>query len=372
MRIAQQLILSLLAVFVFAMGVSRPAICADRTVTPLKIGFIMVGPVADKGWNYAHDQGRKFTESKLKGQVVTTVAENIPESAEVERVMEKMIAQGNKLIFATSYGYLEPALRVAKRHPDVTIMHCGRDNPHPMKNVGSYGIDFGDHYFPTYASGIVAGNMTRKGKIGYVAAHPVPPLLLAMNAFCMGARSVNPKAEVQVVWTNNWSDPATEAEAAKALIDQGSDVVAAHMDSTVTVVQTAEKHHVYSAGYHADIHELAPKGWLTGERWDFGPLYVNITKSLLAGTWKSGNIPHGVNDGYGKLSSFGQAVPQTVRQQAAAKLLELQTGKLILFKGPMKDRDGKVRIPAGKILNNDELGRVDWAVAGIKGSLPKH
>ncbi len=364
--------LIILVLLGYAICLSRPAIAADRATVPLKIGFIMVGPVADKGWNYSHDQGRKFIESTLKGQVQTTVAENIPESAEVERVMEKMIAQGNKLIFATSYGYLEPALRVAKRHPNVTIMHCGRDNPHPLKNVGSYAIDFGDHYFPTYASGVVAGQMSRKGKIGYVAAHPVPALLLGLNAFAMGARSVNPKATVQVVWTNNWSDPATEAEAAKALIDQGVDVLGCHVDSTVTVVQTAEKNHVSVAGYHADIHELAPKYWLTGQRWDFGPLYVAITKSLLGGTWKSGNIGHGVNDGYGKLSSFGPGVSLSAKQKATAALQELQSGKLVLFKGPMKDRDGKERIPAGKILNNEELGMMDWAVIGVTGSLPKH
>jgi len=349
---------------------SVPVQAANKANKPLKVGFIMVGPVADLGWNYAHDQGRKFMETTLKGQVQTTVAENVPESAEVERVMEKMIAQGNELIFATSYGYLEPALNVAKRHPEVTIMHCGRSNPHPVKNVGSYGIEFSEHYFPMYACGIVAGRVTHTNKIGYVAAHPVPPLLLALNAFTLGAKSVNPKVRVQVVWTNSWSDPAIEAEAANGLIDQGVDVLAAHLDSTVTVVQTAEKHKLYSVGYHADVHQLAPKGWLTGTRWDFGPLYVTITKSVLSGNWKPGNLVLGANDGYGKLSVFGPAVSPALRETASASLKELQTGKLCLFQGPMKDRDGHQRIPPGKILSNDDLGKLDWVVEGISGSLP--
>lgn len=351
---------------------SMPAVAANKPGQPLKIGFLMVGPVADAGWNAGHDLGRQYMEKQLQGQITTTVAENIPESAEVERVMEKMIAQGNRLIFATSYGYLEPALRVAKRHPDCIVMHCGRDNPKKIPNVGSYGIDFGDHFFATYASGLTAGRMTRSNKIGYVAAHPVPPLLLALNAFAMGARSVNPKATVYVVWTNNWSDPVTEAEAAKGLIDRGCDVLAAHLDSTITVAQTAEKHHLYACGYHHDIGYVCPKGWLTGQRWDWGPLYCTIAKSILNHTWKPGNLPHSQADAYGKLSSFGKAVPAPVQAEAKARLADLQAGKLVLFKGPMKDRQGKERIPAGKILTNDELGRMDWWVAGIEGNLPKH
>lgn len=361
----------MLAMLYMLSGTSS-ALGANKPGQPLKVSFIMVGPVADSGWNAGHDLGRKFMEGKLKGQIETTVVENIPESAEVERVMEKMIAQGNRLIFATSYGYLEPALRVAKRHKDTIIMHCGRDNPQQMPNVGSYGIDFGDHYFATYASGLVAGRMTRSNKIGYVAAHPVPPLLLALNAFAMGARSVNPKATVHVVWTNNWSDPVTEAEAAKGLCDHGCDVLSSHLDSTVTVAQTAEKNHLYSCGYHADIHEVAPTGWLTGQRWDWGPLYVTIARSVLDHSWKPGNLSHNKSDAYGKLSSFGKSVPAGVKAEALARMSDLESKKLILFKGPLADRQGQQKIKAGKILNNDELGRVDWAVKGIEGSLPKH
>jgi basic membrane protein A len=338
---------------------------------PLKVGFIMVESVSDYGWNWAHDQGRLFMESKLPNQVKTSVAENVPESAEVERVMEKMIAQGNKLIFATSYGYLEPAWRVAARHPDVIIMHCGRPNPHPMKNIGSYGICFGNHYNPDYVAGVVAGRMTKTNEIGYVAAHPVPPLLLTINALALGARSVNPKVKVHVVWTNSWHDSPTEAEAAKGLIDKGVDVLAAHVDSTVTVVQTAEKNHIYSVGYHADVHHLAPKGWLTGNRLEWGPLYVRIAKSVLDHTWEPGDEKCSSKDEYGKLSSFGPAVPKAVQKEATDLLSKIEQGKFVVFKGPMKDRDGKERLAAGQIADNGYLGKIDWLVPGVEGSVPK-
>lgn len=360
-----------LAIFLVWGQATKVSTRAESNNQPLKIGFIMVGPVADWGWNYAHDQGRKFLEDKLKGRVQTTVAENVPESAEVERVMEKMIAQGNKLIFATSYGYLEPALRVAARHPDVIVMHCGRPNPHPMKNVGSYAIDFVNHFAPMYVAGIVAGCMTKKNEIGYVAAHPVPPLLQGLNSFTLGAHSVNPKVRVHVVWTNSWSDPAIEAEAAQGLIDRGVDVLAGHEDSTVTVVQTAEKHHLYSVGVHCDVHHLAKQGWLTGQHWDWGPFYVSITQSVLDHNWKPGDFHHGLKDGYGKLSSFGPMVPKTVQDRALSAWHDIEQRKLVIFKGPMKDRDGKERLPLGKIADDAYLGQMDWVVPGVEGSIPK-
>lgn len=350
---------------------SRSSEAASSSTTPLKIGFIMVGPMSDWGWNYQHNQGRLFLEKAMPGLIETTVAENIPENAEVERVMEKMIAKGNKLIFATSYGYLEPGLRVAARHPNVIIMHCGRPNPNVKKNFGSYGTDFTNHYGPMYMAGIVAGRMTKKHNIGYVAAHPVPPLLLTLNAFTLGARSVNPKVKVHIVWTNNWCDPPTEAEAAKGLIDAGADVLAAHMDSTVTVVQTAEKYGLYSVGYHADIHHLAPKGWLTSEWWDWGPVYVKIVKSIKDHTWKPGDNRDAIKYNYGKLSTIGKAVPNTVRQEALALQQRLEKGEFVVFKGPLQDRDGKERVAAGHKLENKNLENINWVVAGVEGSLPR-
>ena len=321
----------------------------DVVQKPLKVGFIMVESVHDWGWNWAHDQGRQYMEKELHEQVQTTFAENIPETAEVERVMEKMIAQGTKLIYATSYGYLESALRVAARHPNVIIMHCGRLNPHPMPNVGTYVDSYHD---PVYAAGIVAGRMTKKNEIGYVTSHPVPVVIRILNAFTLGARSVNPKVKVHVVWTNSWSDPPLEAEAAKGLIDNGVDVLVDHSDSCITGVKAAEKNHIYSVAYHADVHHLAPTGWLTGARWDWGPFYVKTTKSVIDHTWKPGDRILRVKDGVDKLSSFGPVVPPAVRGEATKCLQNIADGNFVIFKGPLKDRDGNLQLPAGQVADD--------------------
>lgn len=217
---------------------------ADRPLQPpMKIGFVLVGSVTDWGYNYAHNQGRLYVEKMMPRQVVTTLAEKIPENAEAERVLERMIAQGNKLIFTTSYGYLEPTLRVAARHPEVVFVQANR--PAQAKNVGAF---VGCYYEPMYISGMVVGRMTKSN----------------------GAHSVNPKAKVRVVWINTWADPPTEAEAAKGLLDIGADVLVSNLDSSKTVSETAEGRGAFSVGTHADLCKIAPKGWLTGASWNWG------------------------------------------------------------------------------------------------------
>ncbi len=335
----------------------------------LKVGFITVGPVNDWGYNYAHEQGRKYLQSALPGQVETTIVEKIPESAEVERVMEKMIANGVRLIFPTSYGYFEPTLRVAHRHPNVVFECCGRVVPDNIKNIATYTPKI---YEPMYVTGIVAGRMTKKNNIGFIIGHPVPLIIQDINAFTLGLRSVNPNAKVHVVCTNSWSDPPTEAEAAKGLIESGVDVLTMHLDSPITVVDTAEKYGVMTVGYHADLKQRAPKGWLTGEMWNWGPLYVAITKSVLKHTWKPGNYRYGMKDGYCKLSSFGSIVPAKVQLEALKAVSNLQDRSLVVFKGPLTDRDGKERIAKGKIADLQTLETMNWLVPGVEGVLDKH
>ena len=229
----------------------------------LKVGFVLSGPAADLGWNYTHDQGRKFLEKAFNGKVQTVLAEKVPESAEVERVMEKMIAQGARVIFATSYGYLEPAVRVASRHPDVIIMQCQRECPPSTKNVGAYFVNPND---PLYVSGVVAGRVTKTNKIGCVAPHPVAVVLTTFNAFVLGVHSVNPKAKIQIVWTGSWYDPPIEAEATKGLIDSGADIVFSEMSSGLTIVQTAAKNGAHSSGCCVDLKDAAPKSWMANRR----------------------------------------------------------------------------------------------------------
>ncbi len=357
----------LLILLVFSQWLVRPA-SAEVGNQPFKVGFIMTGPVADQGWNYAHDQGRKFLENALKDKVQTIVAENVPENSQTERVMEKMIAQGCKLIFATSYGYLEPALKVASRHPDVIIMQCLRPCPHSIKNFGSYLVNL---FGPMYVTGVVAGRSTKSDKIGCVAAFPVNSVMVTLNAFVIGVHSVKPKAKVQVVWTNSWFDPPTEAEATKGLIEAGADVIFSEVSSAAAVVQTAEKNGARSAGCCLDCRNLAPKGWLTGQCFNWGPLYVRTAQSVMNHTWTPGDHIYGMKDGYSTLASFGSMVPDSVKKEALATAEKVQDGKVIIFKGPIKDTDGKVRIVAGKIPDENYLLQMDWAIAGVEGSIPK-
>jgi basic membrane protein A and related proteins len=333
----------------------------------LKIGFITVGPASDHGYNYAHDQGRRFLQSALQGKVSTSIVENIPESAEVERVMEKMVANGTQLIFSTSYGYLDPALRVAARHPNVVIMQCGRTNPNTQKNLGTY---WSRQFEPMYIGGMVAGRLTKTNEMGFIAAHPVPQVLSNINAFTLGATSVNPKVKVHVVWTNSWSDPASEAEAVKGLIEQHADVMTMHVDSPITIAQTAEKHGIYTVGYHADLRKYAPKGFLTGQEWDWGHLYINIAKSVQDHTWKRSDIVYPMKAGYTELANFGPAVPKALQLQALDLKHKIEGGKVSVFQGPLKDRDGKERLAAGKKADDQFIAQMNFFVPGVAGVLP--
>lgn len=340
---------------------------ADRPLQPpMKIGFVLVGPVTDWGYNYAHNQGRLYVEKMMPRQVVTTLAEKIPENAEAERVLERMIAQGNKLIFTTSYGYLEPTLRVAARHPDVVFVQANR--PAQAKNVGAC---VGCYYEPMYISGMVAGRMTKSNVIGFIGGHPVPPLIQLINAFTLGAHSVNPKVKVRVVWINTWADPPTEAEAAKGLLDIGADVLVSNLDSSKTVSEAAEGRGAFSVGTHADLCKIASKGWLTGASWNWGPLYLKIAKSVSDGSWKPGSYLFGMKEGYVTLSSIGPAVPKPVRQEALALEQRIKRGQFIVFQGPLKDRDGKERLSRGQTAEPKWLSEMNWFVAGVEGTLPK-
>lgn len=341
----------------------------DNKAAPLKVGFLCVGPITDWGFNYAHNQGRLYLEKNMSGKAQTTIAEKIPESAEAERVLEKMISQGTTLIFTTSYGYLEPAMRVAKRHPNVTFMQINRAQT--MPNLGTY---FSHQYQPMYLAGMAAGAVTKSNKLGFVAAHPVPPLVQAINAFTLGARAVNPKATTRVVFINNWSDAPLEAEAVKSLHETGCDVIAHAQDNQNTIMPTCESLGIYSVGFYTDAHKIAPKGWLTGPCLDWGPFYVKIAESVRDKTWKSCSYSAGMEgkEGYIKLSSFGKAVPAKIQKDILAKKQDIESGKFVIFTGPMKDRDGKERIAAGQKLDIAKLAEMNWFVAGVQGSLPKN
>lgn len=336
------------------------------TTAPLKIGFLLVGPVSDSGWNFAQDEGRHYVESALGKKVQTTFAENISENSDAERVMEKMIAQGCRVIFATSYGYLEPVLRVAARHPDVKFMQLSRFES--RSNLGTF---FYLQFQPMYAAGVVAGRLSKANKIGYVASRQVPPILQTINAFVLGVQSVNPKAKIKVVWTNTWVDPAIESEAAKGLIDSGVDVLGFDQSNPLTIVKTAESNHVYVVGCYTDTHQFAPHYWLTGARFNWGPFYTKVAQSVLDGTWKNGLTICGAKGGNVKLSTFGPAVPKSVQKEALAVMEKIEKGDLVVFHGPVKDSSGKIRLPAGQTPDIKWLANMDFFVPGIEGSLQK-
>jgi basic membrane protein A and related proteins len=334
---------------------------------PLKVGFVYIGSISDLGWTQTHDQGRKYLEKTMNGRaqrVQTTIAENVPETAQVERVVEKMIAQGNKLIFCTSYGYLEPVLRVAARHPDVIFMQCQRHSS--AKNVGTY---FASQQDPMYVAGFIAGKMTKKNKLGYVAGHPVPPVLACVNAFALGAQKANAKARVQVVWNNSWSDPPNEAEATKGLVESGADVIASQLNTSSTVVQTAEKEHVYSVGMETDLSHMAPKGWLVAQTWNWGPLYVKIAGSVLDHKWNADNARYSMKDGYVGISALGSVVPEGLRKEAKVIEQNIESGKIAVFQGPIKDNSGATRVAIGAKASAKELEEMNWLVAGVDGSV---
>ncbi len=339
----------------------------EPSIKPLKVGFLCVGPISDWGWNYTEEQGRQYLEKAMKGKVETVFAESVYESAESERVMEKMIAQGCKLIFAASYGYLEPVLRVSARHPDVTFMQLSRfaDNKH----IGTY---FGLHCEAFYLAGVAAGKMTKTNKLGFVASHPVPSILQAINAYALGVHSVNAKAKINVVWTNTWIDPVLETEAAKGLIDTGVDVLAFEQSDSKPVVTAAESKGVKVAGCYADAHQFAPKQWLTGPNLNWGPFYEKICQSVIDHTWTNKVHICDIASGGVELAPFGPSVPEPVRKEVLGLKEKIKAGKLIVFAGPITDSTGKLRLKAGEKPNIEWISKMNFFVAGVDGSLPKN
>lgn len=342
---------------------SSSAGAGGKTTT---VGFLYVGPKNDFGYNQAAGEGAAAV-AKLPG-VKILEAENVPETSEAARVMEKMIRDGATIIFPTSYGHLEPALTVARRHPNVTFMHQGG-----LKTAANLGSYFGAIYEAQYLSGMAAGHATKTDKLGYVVAFPIPQTLLNINAFELGAKSVNPKATTTVVFTSNWCDPGKQAEATNSLVAQKVDVISQHQDCTKTIVETTERKGAFSVGYHADASSLAPKGWLTGAVWNWGPMYSDIVKTIIAGKWKGskydGQYRVGFENDAIQLAPFGAAVTAAVRKEIEAKEKAMRAGTFKPFTGPIADQSGKVRIAAASP-DRTTLEGTDYLVEGVVGKIP--
>lgn len=333
------------------------------------VGFLFVGPKDDYGYNQAAYLGSEAVATAFPDYTILR-AENVPENQEAERVMENMISNGAKIIFPTSYGHLDPALEVAKRHPDVIFMHQG--GLKTSENLGTY---FGTIWETVYLSGVAAGHMSKTGKLGYIVAFPIPQVLLNINAFTLGAQSINPDVTTTVVFTASWCDPAQQAEATNSLIAQGIDVITQHQDCTKTIIETAERNGVMSVGYHADASELAPKGWITGSIWDWGALYSDIVATMSAGEWKGseydGSYRTGLADGAVKLAPFGASVPAEVQQEVLDLQAKILSGEFFPFTGPIYDQDGKVMIAEGVKNTVEELEATNYLIKGVIGTIPQ-
>ena len=335
----------------------------------LSIGFIYVGPKDDYGYNQAHAAGAAAVR-KLPG-VKVTEEERVPETVDVQKTMKSMIGlDGAKLIFPTSFGYYDPhVLKMAVEYPNITFLHCGglwdEKKGHPT-NAGSY---FGYIDECQYLSGVVAGHTTKSKKLGFVAAKPIPQVRRNINAFALGARSVDPSITCSVIFTGDWSMPVKEAEATNSLIDKGVDVITCHVDSPKVVIETAERRGIYSCGYHCSQAVLAPKGYLTGAEWNWEKVYIDYVNAVKAGAKVPNLVRGGLKANIVKASPYGPAVGESAKKAADAVKAKFMDGSFVIFKGPLKDNTGKELIPAGKSFEQTaiELESMDYLVEGVIG-----
>ena len=336
-----------------------PAHAQDKPA--LIVGAIYIGSVNDYGYNRSMKDGLEEMKRNIPGLKLIE-AENVPETAESERVMENMIQQGAKLIFPTSFGHMDFALNVARRHRDVFFYHPGG-----YKVEQNFGNFFGKTQTAWYPIGIAAGRMTKTNKLGFVVGQPIGYALGNVNAFQLGARSANPKVQTIVVVTNSWSDKAKEAAAANALLDQGCDVLAMHVDSPAVIIQAAEARGAMSIGFQStEARRLAPNGWITGLGFTWGKFMTEVANSVINGTFKPGFVRQGIDEGMMAVAPFGPAVPPDVRKQVLEAVDKLAKG-FNPFTGPIKDNEGIVRIKEGEVWGNDKMGNFDWYAEGIIG-----
>jgi basic membrane protein A and related proteins len=329
---------------------------------PLNVGFVYVSPIGEAGWTTQHDMGRKEMEKSLGAKVTSKFVENVPEGADAERVIRDLVQQGSKLVVTTSFGYMNPTLKVAKQFPDVKFIHVTG-----YKMADNVSIANARFYEGRYLSGVLAGKMSKSGVAGYVAAFPLPEVLQGINAFTRGMRSVNPKAEVKVIWVNAWFDPGKERDAAITLMGQGADVVTHHTDSTA-VVQAAEEKGKYAVAYHSDMKKFGPKAQLVAVTHHWGAYYTAQAKAVIDGKWKSTATWGGIKAGMVKLEGMNANVPADARQLVAAREKEIVAGTLSPFAGPVKDNEGKVRLDKG-VMTDEALNKMDYLVEGVVGKI---
>ncbi|MDM0088709.1 MULTISPECIES: BMP family ABC transporter substrate-binding protein [unclassified Variovorax] len=362
---------NLVAALAAACCFSSPAFSqqgAAPAAPPLKIGFVYVAPLADAGWVYQHDQGRKAVEAALGPRVQTTFVENVPEGADAERVIRDLAQQGHKLIFTPSFGYMEPTLKVAKDFPDVKFESITGYKTTP--NVATANARY---YEGRYLAGVAAGRMTKTHVAGYVAGFPIPEVLQGINAFTLGMRSVDPKAQVKVVWLDVWFDPPKERDAAMTLFNQDADVIAFHTGSTA-VMAAAQERGKMAVAYHSDMRKVAPDAQIVAVTHQWGGYYTQRARAVLDGSWKSGNLWGGVKEGMIRVGDFGPKVPKAVQDEVLARQKDIAAGQLRPFAAvaaDVRDNDGHVVIAKGSALADEQILRMNWLVEGVQGRVAR-
>ena len=342
---------------VFAAGAASAA-------EKLKIGFIYVGPVGDHGWTYQHDQGRLAVEKEFGDKVETIYVEKVAEGPDAERAIERLARQDVGLIFTTSFGYMNPTLKVAKRFPKVKFEHATGFKQ--SKNVATYNARF---YEGRYIIGQIAAQVSKSGVAGYIASFPIPEVVMGINAFILGAQTINPDFKLKVIWVNSWFDPGKEADAAKVLIGQGADIITQHTDSTAPLQIAADKG-VFAFGQASDMIAFAPKAQLTSIVDNWAPYYIERTKAVLDGTWKSADTWKGLAAGTVEMAPYTN-LPADVVKMAQDTEAKIKAGELHPFKGPVYKQDGSEALPAGKNLDDGTLLSMNWYVKGVDGQLPQ-
>lgn len=332
------------------------ATAAEKT----KVAFVYVGPVGDGGYTYQHELGRRALQEALGDKIETSFVENVPEGPDAERTIERLARDGNKLIFTTSFGFMDATVKVAKKFPNVKFEHA--TGYKRADNLATYSARF---YEGRYVIGQIAGKMTKTNTIGYIVSYPIPEVVSGINAFMLGAQSVNPNVKVKIIWVNSWYDPGKEADAAKVLISQGADILTQHTDSSAPL-QVAQEKGILGFGQSSDMDKYAPKAQITAITDNWGPYYIERTKELLAGTWKSTDTWGGIKDGFVVLPEI-KNVPADVKKMAEDTEAKIKAGTLKPFGGTITKQDGTTV----KDLDDGAILSMNWYVKGIDDKLPQ-
>lgn len=349
------------AAMAITMGMGGSALAADK----LKVGFVYVGPIGDHGWSYQHHQGLLALKKEFGDKIETTHVEKVSEGPDAERVIRQLAQQGHGLIFTTSFGYMNPTLKVAKRFPKIKFEHATGFKR--ANNVATYNIRY---YEGRYVAGVLAGKMTKSNTIGYIASFPIPEVIMGINAAYLGAKSVNPDIKFKIIWVSTWFDPGKEAAAAKALSDQGADVLFQHTDSPAAM-KLAEEKGIFAIGQASNMKAFGPTAQLTALVNNWTPYYVARAKAVMDGTWKSTDTWAGLKSGMLQLAAWNPKIPADVVKLAEKVRDDIASGNLHPFTGPLKKQDGTEFLKAGQKISDKDLAGMNFYVEGIEGKLPK-